>query len=409
MTMATAAVVAVAVITNIAIFMSNTFGQLFKLTTFGESHGPAVGGVVDGMPPGIDIDLHFIQQELNRRRPGQSAITTARQEADQVELLSGVFEGKSTGCPIGFIVRNQNQHSQDYENMRTLFRPSHADYTYYAKYGLRDHRGGGRSSARITISRCVGGALAKLVLQQYGISIQAYTSQVGTIALDRDYRRYDLSLAEQNAVRCPDPEKAAAMEALITQVKAEGDTIGGVITCVISGCPPGLGEPEFGKLHAALGSAMLSINAVKGFEYGDGFDGVAARGSQVNDVFLPVSAAAASAVPASASPASPAAGFSVGSGSAAALPAPLATRTNHSGGIQGGISNGQDIYFRVAFKPVATLLRQQDTVDMEGNATTLTARGRHDPCVLPRAVPIVEAMAAMTILDAILANNMVKK
>ena len=352
----------------------NSFGTIFRLTTFGESHGEAIGGVVDGMPAGIDIDIEFIQQELNRRRPGQSKITTSRQEADQVELLSGVFEGKSTGCPIGFIVRNTNQHSQDYENMRCLFRPSHADFTYQQKYGIRDHRGGGRSSARITISRCVGGALAKLVLRQMGISIQAYTSQVGSIALDRDYKKYDLSLTESNAVRCPDPEKAAEMEALITQVKGEGDTIGGVITCVVKGCPAGIGEPEFGKFHAALGSAMLSINAVKGFEYGEGFDGVTARGSEQNDVFC-------------------------------AEGDRISTLTNHSGGIQGGISNGQDIYFRVAFKPVATLLKEQQTVDKEGNPTTLTAKGRHDPCVLPRAVPVVEAMAAITILDHILLKN----
>ena len=362
----------------------NSFGQLFRLTTFGESHGEAIGGVVDGMPPGVDIDLTFIQQELNRRRPGQSRITTSRQEADQVELLSGVFEGKSTGCPIGFIVRNQNQHSQDYENMRCLFRPSHADYTYYNKYGIRDHRGGGRSSARITISRCVGGALAKLVLQQKGITIQAYTSQVGDIALERDYHRYDLSLTETNAVRCPDPEKAAEMEALIERVKAEGDTIGGIITCVIKGCPAGVGEPEFGKLHAALGAAMLSINAVKGFEYGEGFDGVTARGSEQNDVFIPASEDSSHPSP---------------------LTPHLSTSTNHSGGIQGGISNGQDIYFRVAFKPVATILQEQQTIDLEGNPTTFTARGRHDPCVLPRAVPVVEAMAAMTILDYLLLRN----
>lgn len=352
----------------------NTFGTIFRLTTFGESHGEAIGGVVDGMPPGIDIDMAFIQSELNRRRPGQSRITTSRKEPDQVELLSGVFEGKSTGCPIGFIVRNQNQHSQDYENMRCLFRPSHADYTYHEKYGFRDHRGGGRSSARITISRCVGGALAKLVLKQKGISIQAYTSQVGSIALDRDYHRYDLSLTETNAVRCPDPEKAAEMEELIARMKAEGDTIGGVITCVIKGCPAGLGEPEFGKLHAALGAAMLNINAVKGFEYGEGFSGVTARGSEQNDIFV-----------------------STDSG--------ITTASNHSGGIQGGISNGQDIYFRVAFKPVATILQEQQTTDLEGNPTTFTARGRHDPCVLPRAVPVVEAMAAMTILDHFLLRN----
>ena len=364
--------------------MRNTFGNLFRLTTFGESHGEAIGGVVDGMPPGIDIDLAFIQNELNRRRPGQSRITTSRQEADQVELLSGVFEGKSTGCPIGFIVRNQNQHSQDYEDLRSLFRPSHADYTYYNKYGIRDHRGGGRSSARITISRVVGGALAKLVLQQKGITIQAYTSQVGAIALERDYHRYDLSLTEMNAVRCPDPQKAAEMEALIAQVKAEGDTIGGIITCVVKGCPAGVGEPEFGKLHAALGAAMLSINAVKGFEYGDGFDGVNTRGSEQNDVFIPASTETAHTSP---------------------FVPPLSTKSNHSGGIQGGISNGQDIYFRVAFKPVATILQEQQTMDIDGNPTTFTARGRHDPCVLPRAVPVVESMAAMTLLDYILLRN----
>lgn len=356
--------------------MGNTFGKLFTLTTFGESHGAAIGGIVDGMPAGIDIDLEFIQQELNRRRPGQSKITTSRQEPDQVELLSGVFEGKSTGCPIGFIVFNQNQHSQDYENLRTVLRPSHADYTYYKKYGIRDHRGGGRSSARITISRVVAGALAKLALRHVGVTIQAYTSQVGPIFLDRDYLKYDLSLAETNAVRCPDPEKAAQMEQLITEVKAEGDTIGGVITCVIRGCPIGLGEPEFGKLHAELGAAMLSINAVKGFEYGDGFAFAERRGSEVNDVFVNCN------------------GKTV-----------YKTATNHSGGIQGGISNGEDIYFRVAFKPVATLLRPQETVDLEGNPTTLTARGRHDPCVLPRAVPVVEAMAAMTILDMFLVQK----
>lgn len=348
---------------NIREMSMNTFGRIFRLTTFGESHGEAIGGVVDGMPAGIEIDLDFIQQELNRRRPGQSKITTSRQEPDKVELLSGVFEGKSTGCPIGFIVRNTNQHSQDYENMRCLFRPSHADYTYQQKYGIRDHRGGGRSSARITISRCVAGALAKLVLRQQGISIQAYTSQVGNIALEHAYQHYDLSLTESNAVRCPDPEKAEEMEALISQVKREGDTIGGTITCVIKGCPVGLGEPEFDKLHAVLGHAMLSINAVKGFEYGEGFAGVTARGSEQNDIFQNKNGQ-------------------------------ITTATNHSGGIQGGISNGQDIYFRVAFKPVATILQEQETVDKEGNPTKLTARGRHDPCVLPRAVPVVEAMAA---------------
>jgi chorismate synthase len=360
--------------------MRNTFGHIFTLTTFGESHGEAIGGVVDGMPAGIDIDLEFIQSELNRRRPGQSRITTDRNESDTVELLSGVFEGKSTGTPIGFIVRNSNQHSQDYENMRCLFRPSHADFTYYNKYGVRDHRGGGRSSARITISRCVAGALAKLALRQIGVTICAYTSQVADIALDKDYTRYDLSRIEDNIVRCPDQDKARQMESLIAEVKAEGDTVGGVITCVIKGCPAGLGEPEFGKLHADLGAAMLSINAAKGFEYGDGFDSIMTRGSQQNDIFKVCNDSAESPK----------------------------TLTNHSGGIQGGISNGQDIFFRVAFKPVATLLKEQQTIDLEGNETTLKARGRHDPCVLPRAVPIVEAMAAITILDHYLIAKTVK-
>ena len=357
--------------------MRNTFGNLFTLTTFGESHGIAVGGVIDGFPAGIDIDMDFIQSELNRRRPGQSHITTARKEADKVEFLSGVFEGKSTGTPIGFEVRNQNQHSQDYENMRCLFRPSHADFTYNEKYGIRDHRGGGRSSARITIARCVGGALAKLALRQLGISITAYTSQVGRIALEKDYHQYNLNTIENNPVRCPDQVKAKEMEDLIAQVKADGDTIGGIITCVIKGCPVGLGEPEFDKLHAQLGAAMLGINAVKGFEYGEGFDGVTARGSEQNDIFVPSDTSSQT----------------------------VTTLTNHSGGIQGGISNGQDIYFRVAFKPVATILQNQPTVNKDGEATEFTARGRHDPCVLPRAVPVVEAMAAMVVLDNWLMNR----
>ena len=354
--------------------MSNTFGKIFTLTSFGESHGPGIGGVIDGFPAGISIDLVFIQQELNRRRPGQSKITTDRKEADQVEFLSGIFEGKSTGCPIAFLVRNTNQHSDDYENLRGLFRPSHADFTYTQKYGIRDHRGGGRSSARETISRCVGGALAKLALKQLGISIQAYTSQVGSIALENDYKRYDLNLIETNAVRCPDLQKAREMEEYIASVKAEGDTIGGIITCVVKGCPVGLGEPSFGKLHAALGHAMLTINAVKGFESGVGFAGVTQRGSEQNDLFFNDEGC-------------------------------INTRTNHSGGIQGGISNGQDIYFRVAFKPVATLLKEQSTVNEKGEDTTVKARGRHDPCVLPRAVPIVEAMTAMTLLDYYLMNK----
>ncbi len=353
----------------------NTFGNIFRVTTFGESHGMAVGGVVDGLPAGIDIDLDFIQAELARRRPGQSALTTSRKESDTIEILSGVFEGKSTGCPIGFIVRNENQHSADYENLRDLFRPSHADYTYFKKYGIRDHRGGGRSSARETISRVVGGAFARLALRGLGIRVTAYTSQVGNIALQGHYTDYDFAEIERNPVRCPDPEAAERMAALIAEVKAEGDTIGGIITGVIEGCPVGLGEPAFDKLHAQLGAAMLSINAVKGFEYGEGFAGVTARGSQQNDIFIP------------------------------ALDGTITTQTNHSGGIQGGISNGQDIYFRVAFKPVATLLREQPTVNRAGEPVVVTARGRHDPCVLPRAVPIVEAMAAMTILDAYLTSR----
>ena len=357
----------------------NTFGKLFTLTTFGESHGVAVGGVVDGMPPGIPIDIDFIQRELARRKPGQSRITTDRKELDQVELLSGVFEGKSTGTPIGFIVRNRNQQSKDYDSIADLFRPSHADYTYYNKYGIRDYRGGGRASARITLSRVVAGALAKLGLKQKGISITAYTSQVGNITLDKDYQKYDFSLIESNPVRCPEPKKTKEMEALIAEMKREGDTIGGVITCVIKGCPVGLGEPEFDKLHAQLGAAMLSINAAKGFEYGEGFASASYRGSQQNDVFIPSSDKQQTH--------------------------DIKTKTNHSGGIQGGISNGEDIYFRVAFKPVATLLMEQETVNKEGEATKIDVHGRHDPCVLPRAVPIVEAMAAMTILDALLVDN----
>lgn len=353
---------------------NNTFGNLFRLTTFGESHGAGIGGVIDGYPSGIEIDFDFIQSELNRRKPGQSKITTDRKEEDKVEFLSGIFEGKSTGTPIGFIVWNTNQHSSDYENIRNLYRPSHADYTYTQKYGLRDHRGGGRSSARETISRCVGGALAKLALRQLGIHVYAYTSQVGPICLEKDYKLYDASLIESNAVRCPDLSKAKEMEALITEVKSAGDTIGGVITGVIQGCPVGLGQPAFGKLHAAIGSAMLSINAVKGFEYGEGFDGASQKGSEQNDIFY-------------------------------LRDGKVSTRTNHSGGIQGGISNGEDIYFRVAFKPVATLLMEQPTVNLQNEETVVKVRGRHDPCVLPRAVPIVEAMAAMTLLDYYLMNK----
>lgn len=357
--------------------MSNSFGNIFRLTSFGESHGPAVGGVIDGFPAGIEIDEEFVQSELNRRRPGQSLLTTPRKEHDRVEFLSGIFEGKSTGCPIGFIIRNQNQHSNDYDNIRNVFRPSHADFTYTQKYGLRDHAGGGRSSARETIARCVAGALAKLALKQLGVQIYAYTSQVGDIALSQDYKHYDPALIEQNNVRCPDPETAERMARKIEEVKAEGNTIGGVITGVIKGCPVGLGEPVFGKLHAALGQAMLSINAVKGFEYGLGFAGVSQTGKMQNDLFFNDNGR-------------------------------INTRTNNSGGIQGGISNGQDIYFRVAFKPVATLLMEQETVTIDGENTVLKARGRHDACVLPRAVPIVESMAAMVILDYYLLNKTTK-
>ncbi|HAT60937.1 MAG TPA: chorismate synthase [Prevotella sp.] len=366
--------------------MRNTFGNIFTLTSFGESHGTAVGGVVDGFPAGIDINIDFIQQELSRRRPGQSKITTDRKEADQVEFLSGIFEGKSTGAPIGFEVRNTNQHSKDYDNMRDIFRPSHADFTYYNKYGIRDHRGGGRTSARITIARCVGGALAKLALKKLGISVQAFTSQVGPVSLEYDYHKYDLSLTETNPVRCPDLQKAKEMEDLIASIKKEGDTIGGIITCVIRNCPVGLGEPEFSKLHAQLGGAMLGINAVKGFEYGCGFKGVSKRGSELNDEFMSLENPPENA----------------------SLTDKVTTRTNNSGGIQGGLSNGGDIYFRVAFKPVATLLKPQNTVNINGDNATLNVKGRHDPCVLPRAVPIVEAMAAMVILDNYLLNKTIK-
>lgn len=355
--------------------MRNSFGHIFRLTSFGESHGPAIGGVIDGMPAGITVNMDFIQNELNRRRPGQSQLTTARKEADELEVLSGVFEGKTTGQPIGFIVRNQNQHSDDYENLRNVFRPSHADFTYWQKYGIRDHRGGGRSSARETISRVVAGAFAKLVLRDLGITIQAYTQQVGDIALTGTYNDYDLDQTESNDVRCPDSATAQRMADLIGKVKAEGDTIGGVIACVVKGCPIGLGEPVFGKLQAELAHAMLSINAAKGFEYGMGFAGVTQRGSEQNDIFMPDEDGG------------------------------ITTRTNRSGGIQGGISNGQDIYFRVAFKPVATLLREQETVNIEGEPTLLHTRGRHDACVLPRAVPIVEAMAAITLIDNYLLNK----
>ncbi len=353
----------------------NTFGKIFTFTGFGESHGAAIGGVIDGMPAGVRIDLAAVQRELDRRKPGQSAVTTARKESDTVEVLSGLMDGVTTGCPIGFIIRNENQHSSDYDALRSAFRPSHADYTYTAKYGLRDHRGGGRSSARETATRVVAGAFAKQALAHYGISVQAYTSQVGNICVDEDYTSLDLTLTESNAVRCPQPVKAAEMERLILDVKREGDTIGGIVTCVIKGAPAGLGDPVAGRLGARLAGAMLSINAAKGFDYGMGFAGVAMRGSESIDRFARDGAM------------------------------PPRTLTNYSGGIQGGISNGEDIYFRVAFKPVATLLQDIPTIDAEGNPVVWKGRGRHDPCVVPRAVPIVEAMAAIELLDALLLNR----
>jgi len=353
--------------------MSNTFGTIFKLTSFGESHGRGVGGVIDGCPAGIELDIHFIQSELNRRKPGQSSLTTSRDESDEVEFFSGVFEGKTTGTPIAFCVWNAKQRSGDYDAMKNLYRPSHADYTYQQKYGIRDNRGGGRSSARETLARVVAGAVARLALNQLGIKITAFTSQVGPLKLEKAYQDCDFNQIEKNPVRCPDMDLAAEMAELITKVKSKGDTIGGVVTCVIQGTPVGLGEPVFNKLHASLGAAMLSINAVKGFEYGSGFD-VSHFGSESNDVFYTENGV-------------------------------THTHTNHSGGIQGGISNGEDIYFRVAFKPVATILMNQQTIDSTGKDIEFKAHGRHDPCVLPRAVPIVEAMAALVLIDLYLLNK----
>lgn len=346
----------------------NTIGTQVRLTTFGESHGIAIGGILDGFPSGVVVDEDFVRSEMRRRRPGQSAVTTARNEADEVQFLSGIFEGRTTGTPIGFVIHNTNNRSNDYDNLRDAFRPSHADYTYSAKYGIRDHRGGGRSSARETAVRVCAGALCKLALAQMGITIQAYTSQVGDVKLEGSYKDYNLALAEENIVRCPDAEKAAAMERLILDVKRNGDTIGGIVTCVAKGVPAGIGAPLYNKLSSSLAAAMMTINATKGFDYGDGFASVTGRGSQQNDIFFDDNGA-------------------------------INTRTNHSGGIQGGISNGQDIYFRVAFKPVATILSEQQTVGVDGKDTIISARGRHDPCVVPRAVPVVEAMAALTILD----------
>ncbi|WP_418498655.1 chorismate synthase [Flagellimonas sp.] len=341
----------------------NSFGQLFRLTTFGESHGKALGGVIDGCPAGIPLDIDQIQAELDRRKPGQSAIVTQRKEPDTVEIYSGIFEGKTTGTPIGFAIHNTNQKSQDYSHIKDSYRPSHADYVYDQKYGFRDYRGGGRSSARETASRVVAGAIAKQFLNE--IQINAFVSQVGEMKLDKPYQELDFSLIESNPVRCPDPEMAQQMEEYIKAIKKEGDTIGGVITCVIQNVPVGLGEPVFDKLQARLGEAMLSINAVKGFEYGSGFEGVKMKGSQHNDAYNTDGT----------------------------------TQTNRSGGIQGGISNGMDIYFNVAFKPVATVLQSYETINKEGEKVTAQGKGRHDPCVVPRAVPIVEAMAALVLAD----------
>ena len=350
----------------------NSFGTLFRLTTFGESHGEALGGIIDGCPPNILLDFEAIQHELDRRRPGQSAIVTQRKEGDKVRFLSGILDGKTTGTPIGFIIENENQHSADYAHIAEVYRPSHADYVYQQKYGIRDVRGGGRSSARETVSRVVAGAIAKQVLK--GIQINAYVSSVGELSLTKPYPNLDLALAETNAVRCPDPILAEQMEAYIKAIRKEGDTVGGVVSCVVKGVPVGWGEPVFDKLHAQLGKAMLSINAVKGFEYGSGFAGTTMRGSQHNDLFNPDGT----------------------------------TQTNYSGGIQGGISNGMDIYFRVAFKPVATLMQSQPALDSQGNIVEMQGKGRHDPCVVPRAVPIVEAMTAMVLLDFYLLNKAVE-
>ncbi len=350
----------------------NTFGRLFRLTSFGESHGRGIGGIIEGVEPGLELDMAFIQQELDRRRPGQSNITTPRDEKDRLEFLSGVFEGKATGTPLAFAIWNKDQHSADYDNLKDVYRPSHADYTYDAKYGVRDHRGGGRSSARETIARVVAGAIAKLMLKKYGISITGFTSQVGEVILQEIPA--DLSAIEATPVRCPDGETAARMIDLIHQVREDKDSVGGVVSCVIKNVPAGLGDPVFDKLHATLGHAMLSINAVKGFEYGMGFGASAMRGSQHNDEFY-------------------------------SKEGTIRARTNRSGGVQGGISNGEEIVFRVAFKPVATILKDQNTVDKSGREVVMKAKGRHDPCVVPRAVPIVEAMAAMVIVDALLMNR----
>ena len=352
----------------------NTIGKLFTFTSFGESHGRGVGGIIDGCPAGVVMDEEFIQNELRRRRPGQSIITTPREEEDKVEFLSGIFEGKSTGTPIAFVIWNQNQESKDYDHLKDVFRPSHADYTYQQKYGIRDHRGGGRSSARTTAGWVAAGAVAKLVLKQQGVDITAYTSQVGHIAIENSYENLDLSLIESNIVRCPEPETAQKMIDYIDKLRIEGNSIGGTVSCVVKGVPVGWGEPVFEKVQARLAHAMLSINATHGFDYGKGFEGIGMTGAELNDPFL-------------------------------MKDGKVSTLTNHSGGIQGGISNGQEIYFRVLFKAVSTISQKQTTLDKELKSVELEAKGRHDPCVLPRAVPIVEAMAAITLLDLFLMNK----
>lgn len=357
--------------------MGNTYGTLFKITTFGESHGKALGVIIDGCPAGLPIDEAFIQREMDRRKPGQSKITTQRRESDSFQIQSGVFEGRATGTPLMILIPNEDQRSKDYSHIADRYRPSHADYTYQIKYGLRDYRGGGRSSARETAARVAAGAIAKLFLQHKNISVDAYVSQVGSLRLEKNYRELDFTQTEDNIVRCPDPETAERMVALIDKTRKDQDTIGGVVSCVVAGVPVGLGEPVFDKLHAELGKAMLSINAVKGFEYGSGFEGVAMLGSQHNDEFTNEAGR-------------------------------IRTKTNYSGGIQGGISNGEDIHFRVAFKPVATIMQDQESVNEAGESITVSGRGRHDPCVVPRAVPIVEAMAALVIADFYLRNETVR-
>ncbi|MFL2621830.1 MAG: chorismate synthase [Flavobacteriaceae bacterium] len=341
----------------------NTFGKIFKLTTFGESHGKAIGGIIDGCPAGVSVDFDKIQYEMDRRKPGQSKIVTQRKEPDTVEFLSGIFEGMTTGTPIGFVIHNNNQKSKDYEHIKNSYRPSHADFVYDKKYGFRDYRGGGRSSARETAARVVAGSIAKQFMS--GVQFNAFVSGVGELKLKNPHLVNNFSSVESNPVRCPDPKIAKDMEELIKQIRKEGDTVGGMITCVIKNVPIGLGEPVFDKLHAELGKAMLSINAVKGFEYGSGFEGASWRGSKHNDLFNTDGT----------------------------------TKTNYSGGIQGGISNGMDVYFNVAFKPVATIMQDQETIDRSGNETIMQGKGRHDPCVVPRAVPIVEAMASLVLAD----------